>query len=308
MGGYKFLDHSLEQRWFRSNFNVFSHILSGSLGHLKVLRMVLNIPGRELYWDNSLSFMQRWYCRIFGVPIIGLRIRLRVLNKLLPNIATHILDAGCGRGVMTRSIAIKYPHATVHGVDENPTSQAINRSLSTSMGLENCKFIVENLASFRCSGCYDLIVSIDNLEHIQDDRAVLKNFYESMSPNGLLLVHVPHYYRRWPVFRLVRNFDVPGHVRPGYHLPELTERVRGAGFQVLRSGFSYGWLENLINNISYVITGARERNRALYAGLFPLLNLIAWFGQWGWPRVGAGVWLVAEKSAHSEPPVADDKA
>ncbi len=257
---------------------------------------VMNIPGRELFWDKSLSFPQRWYCRIFGVPIVGLRIRLRILNKLLPKNATHILDAGCGRGIMTRVIATRYPGAMVDAIDENPESQAINRELSKLMGLRNCQYITGDLVNFKRENRYDLIVSIDNLEHIQDDSAVLRNFYESMVTNGLFLVHVPHYYRRWPVFAWKRNFHVPGHVRPGYHLPELTERVRRVGFQVLRSGFSYGWLENLVNNISYAITGARERNRIVYAGLFPLLNLIAWFGQWGWPRLGAGAWLIACKA------------
>jgi SAM-dependent methyltransferase len=152
-----------------------------------------------------------------------------------------------------------------------------------------------------------LIVSVDNLEHIVNDVFVLENFHASLKPGGTLVVHVPHYYRRWPVFRLTRNFNVPGHVRTGYHLPELTERVRRAGFHVQRSGFSYGWLENLMNNLSYTITGARERNRMLYAVLFPLLNLIAWFGQWGWPRIGAGVWLIAEKTVRSEPVPVDEE-
>ena len=44
------------------------------------------------------------------------------------------------------------------------------------------------------------------------------------------------------------NFDVPGHVRPGYHLAQLVERVKQAGFTVADKGFSYGFLENLANN------------------------------------------------------------
>jgi SAM-dependent methyltransferase len=232
-----------------------------------------------------------------GVPIIGLRIRLRRLRRLLPASATAVLDAGCGRGVITRFLAKRYRSAQVDGIDENESGQRINQTLADSLALDNCHFTVADVQTYRKPGYYDLIVSVDNLEHVENDLAVLLNFHASLREGGMLVVHAPHYYRRWPAFRWTVNFDVPGHARPGYHLPEMTERVHRAGFKVIQSGFSYGWLENLINNISYVITGAREKRRLFYAALFPLLNILAWFGQWGRPKNGAGVWLVARKDS-----------
>jgi SAM-dependent methyltransferase len=257
------------------------------------------LPGRELYFDRSLGALDRWYCRLLGVPIVGLRIRLRRLRRILPASANSILDAGCGRGVITRMLAKYYPAAIVDGVDENASGQEINRAIAKSMALENCRFSVADLVSYRPAERYDLVVSIDNLEHVREDEVVLHNFYISMQVGGLLAIHVPHYYRRWPIFRWVRNFDVPGHVRPGYHLPELTERVRRAGFAIVSSGFSYGWLENLANNASYAITGAKEQRKWIYALLFPLLNGLSWLGQWSRPKSGAGVWLVAKKEVPS---------
>lgn len=262
------------------------------------------LPGSELYWDPSLGTAERWYCRLLGVPIVGLRIRLRRLGRLIPISATSVLDAGCGRGVITRFLAKHYQSAQVEGIDENTSGQLTNQAIANSLSLHNCRFTVGDVLTYRKLDCYDLIVSIDNLEHVKDDMSVLANFHASLRESGRLVVHVPHYYRRWPVFRWRVNFEVPGHVRPGYHLPELTERARRAGFKVLQSGFSYGWLENLINNISYVITGAREERRLLYAALFPMLNFLAWLGQWSRPRFGAGVWVIAEKTA----PVKQDRA
>ena len=256
---------------------------------------MLKLPGSELYWDMSLGFAERWYCRLLGVPIVGLRIRLRRLLKLLPERATAILDAGCGRGVIARQVARRYPDAAVDAIDENASVQDMNRRISESLGISNCNFITGDLLNYQKQNFYDLIFSVDNLEHIQDDLAVLGNFYQSLQENGVLIVHVPHYYRRWPVFAWHRNFDVPGHVRPGYHLPELTERVRRVGFTIQSQGFSYGWLENLVNNISFSITAAKERRKFLYAVFFPLLNLLAWAGRWSRPKMGAGVWVIAEK-------------
>lgn len=255
----------------------------------------MGFPGSELYWDSSLGFFERCYCRFFGVPIIGLRIRLRWLKRLLPPDAARILDAGCGRGVISRVMARRYPHAIVDAIDLNAKGQERNRQIIDRMGLANCNFLFADLTQFDADGQYDLIVTVDNLEHIDDDRGVLCSLYRAMCDGGILVAHVPHYYRRWPIFKWIRNFDVPGHVRPGYHLPEIVERVRQAGFIVERSGFSFGFLENLANNLGYAITSAEEKRKLLYAAIFPMLNLIAWIGHRGNPAMGAGVWVVARK-------------
>lgn len=253
--------------------------------------------GSELQWDRSLSRVARLYCAIIGIPIVGLRIRWRRLVPLLPKKATVILDAGCGRGVISRAIVRRYPNAQLEGIDADSAVQQRNRLITDRAGLDNCCFEVADLNNFQREGRYDLIVSVDNLEHVQDDVGVLSNFYASMKPGGILVVHAPHYYRRWPLLRWSVNFDVPGHVRPGYHLPELIERVTHAGFEVNSNGFSYGFLENLANNISYRITGAEERNQVLYAMAFPFLNAIAWLGKWSRPGFGAGVWVIAQRTS-----------
>lgn len=270
----------------------------------------MRLPGTEFFWDPSLGVLERWYCRLLGIPIVGLRIRLRHLAKLLPRHATIVLDAGCGRGVMTRMLALRYSGAVVDAIDENQSAQDTNTQLARHMGLENCRFLVADVSQYEVADRYDLIVSVDNLEHVSDDRAVLARFFRSMQNDGILVVHVPHFYRRWPLFHWSKNFDVPGHVRPGYHLPELLERVRRAGFVVSCSGFSYGFLENLINNISYSVTGAKEQRKLIYALLFPFLNTAAWLGQWSTPDMGAGVWVIAQKPSAGHPlrePVAVDE-
>ena len=44
----------------------------------------------------------------------------------------------------------------------------------------------------------------------------------ALRPGGRLIVHVPGHDRRWLLFRRRVNFDVPGHVRPGYRAEELS--------------------------------------------------------------------------------------
>jgi SAM-dependent methyltransferase len=261
---------------------------------------MIDLTGRELFLDTRLSTLERWYCRIFGIPIVGLRIRLRTLARLLPERAERVLDAGCGRGVISRYLARRYPEAQITAIDSDAEAQAANRTIAERGGLDNCRFEVADLNDFARPEGFDLVVSVDNLEHIEDDAVVIARLFEALVPGGRLVVHVPHYYRRWPVFGWQENFDVPGHFRPGYHLPQLTERLERAGFVIERCGYSYGFLENLANNISYGITGAREQNKILYALLFPLLNGLAWLGRGGQPRMGAGAWAIARRPASEQ--------
>lgn len=254
---------------------------------------MFNFEGSDLHLNNELGILEQWYCRLLGVPIVGLRIRVRIISKLLPDTAKEILDAGCGRGVISRYLARRYSRARVTAIDSDSHMQEINERIAKRSGLLNCAFEVADLNEYQKRNTFDLIVSVDNLEHIEDDVSVLMKLYDSLVPGGSLVIHVPHYYRRWPVFEWRENFNVPGHYRPGYHLPQLTERLQKVGFAIDRSGFSYGFLENIANNVSYWITGARERNKILYALLFPLLNIISYLGQWQVPRMGAGVWAIA---------------
>ena len=93
----------------------------------------------------------------------------------------------------------------------------------------------------------------------------------ALRPGGRLVVHVPGYERRWILFGRRVNFDVPGHVRPGYRAEELVAKLQDAGFQVTTYQYTYGMLETFTNNISYLITGADQRRKLPYAVVFPLL-------------------------------------
>ena len=134
------------------------------------------------------------------------------------------------------------------------------------------------------------------MEHIDDDIGALRGIYDSMVENGVLVLHVPALYRRYPVFKKRLNFDVETHVRTGYEPEEIQEKIRQAGFVILESGFTYGFWETLANNLSYIITGARKNNRLLYAAVFPILCAMSALGAKARPKkLGAGVYAVAEK-------------
>jgi len=152
---------------------------------------------------------------------------------------------------------------------------------------------VENLPQ---RSFFDLILCVDILEHIENDLAVLKHLFDLLAAGGVLILHVPAKYRRYPVWRKHLNFDVATHVRVGYEMDEIAQKVSEAGFEIEKSTYTYGFWETLANNMSYMITKARMERKTLYSLVFPFLNGISWMGRCARPKtLGAGVCIIAYK-------------
>lgn len=249
--------------------------------------------GSEQAKDPALSTLERLYVRALGVPVNGLRIRLRHVLPHTRGRYGSILDAGCGPGVFTMELAKRHPEADVVGIDLDEDAVQRAATIAERAGLENVRFQVADVTALPFDKAFDLVVSVDNLEHIEDDLGAMRNLERALRPGGKLVVHVPGYYRRWLVFGRRVNFEVPGHVRPGYTAEELTDKLERTGFRVEAARYTYGILETFTNNISYLITGARKRNRGLYALIFPFLLALSYLGKFSRPRWGAGVLATA---------------
>jgi SAM-dependent methyltransferase len=257
---------------------------------------VIGFPGVEQVYDPRLSSMERAYVRLLGVPVNGLRIRLRHVLPATRGTYRRILDAGCGIGVFTMELAKRHPEAEVVGVELEPELVERANHVARRAGLSNCTFRAGDVTELGLDGEFDLVLSVDNLEHVQDDVRALTNLRSALVPAGRLVVHVPGYYRRWLAFGKRINFDVPGHMRPGYLAEELVEKLQRAGLEVESTRHTYGVLETFTNNLSYIITGAERKNRQLYALVFPFLLAISWLGRWSRPAWGAGVLAVARRA------------
>lgn len=235
------------------------------------------------------------YANLLGAPANGLRIRLRRVLPATAGSYRTILDAGCGSGVFSFELAKRHPEAQVTGVELEPDLVARANEIAKRAGLANCKFEEGDVTKLDFEDAFDLVVSVDNFEHVEDDIAAMRTLLRALHPGGRLVAHVPGYERRWILFGRRVNFDVPGHVRPGYRADQLVGKLREAGFEVTAHQYTYGTVETFTNNISYLITGADQRRKLQYAAVFPLLLAVSYLGQFSRPRWGAGVLAVARR-------------
>jgi len=254
--------------------------------------------GKEQIHHPGYSLIEKAYMALFGMPVVGLRIRARNIFSLIPKSGQYkrILDAGSGPGVFSFELGRRFPKARIVGVDIKKESIEACKHIRGKIRAFNVEFYQASILALEEEDAYDLIICVDMLEHIQDDVRALKELYKATAPGGTLVLHVPSLYRRYPIWKRNPNFDVETHVRIGYNLDGIQEKVKHEGFIIRGSGFTYGFWETLANNLSYMITRARMENKILYSLVFPVLHLISWFGPRARPKnLGAGIFVVAEK-------------
>lgn len=237
--------------------------------------------GSEISFTRGLSPMESLYIRFFGAPILGLRVRARTILSFLNNVGNprRIVDAGSGRGMITLACARMFPEAEVVGVDLDDKQNSDNNDIATQLGMsKTLHFVTCDAMKLAELGKFDLIISTDMLEHLEDDLGGVRMFHEAMQPGGYLLVHVPHRTRNTFGWKRENWMDVEGHVRPGYSKEALIDLLTKGGLKVRVCIYNYNSLETLANDISKFITGAKQANKGIYAVVFPFLMLIVFLG------------------------------
>ena len=147
----------------------------------------------------------------------------RVLDRMgLPDRA-RILDAGCGSG---RNMIELARHGTVTGVELSPPSVEIARRRATGEVIEGSILEMPFAAD-----SFDLAVSLDVIEHLQDDLAALKELRRVVAPGGRLLVTVPAYQWLWS------GHDEINHHHRRYTRRSLLAVAQQAGWECARTTY-----------------------------------------------------------------------
>ncbi len=104
------------------------------------------------------------------------------------------LDVGCGAGLMCEPLARL--GAAVTGVDAAPENIAAARAHAAGQGL-SIDYRCEDVAGL--SGRFDLVTSMEVIEHVADPAVFLAALVARMAPGGLLILSTPN---RTPLSRL----------------------------------------------------------------------------------------------------------
>lgn len=256
---------------------------------------------------NQSVFLRRLFYRLLDLLLLrSWHIRKELKKWKVPE-SPVILDAGSGFGQYSYRISRLFPNALIKAVDVKEEQIFDCNQFFLKTGLSN-RVIFEkaDLTKYVEENQFDLILSIDVMEHIEDDLQVFKNFHASLNSNGMLLIATPsdqggsdsHDHDK----DYVSGF-IDEHVRDGYSTEEIKDKLQTAGFSKINVHYNYGKPGNLSwvlsMKIPIKILGISKLLFILlpfyYLVAFPVSALLNWIDLDKKHKTGTGLIVTAFK-------------
>ncbi len=177
----------------------------------------------------GMMFLREWHVK-------------RQLRGLLGNMRNdaHVYDAGSGFGQYSYFIAKHYPDVSIEAVDVKEDQIADCTRFFKSVGLKNCAFSVEDLTKIEHENRFDVILSVDVMEHIPDDVGVFRNFFRAMKRRGALFINTPSNLGGSDAHGPEDQSFIEEHARNGYGADEIRTKLASVGFVVEQVKYTYG--------------------------------------------------------------------
>jgi SAM-dependent methyltransferase len=147
---------------------------------------------------------------------------LWILGRHFPN-ASRILEAGCGAGFVLQGIRRQRPQALLAGCDASLHAIRLARARAG-----RAQFFQADVRHLPVAPTFDIVIALDVIEHITEDERVLVQLFDTIRPGGGCVLTVPQHQWLWS------EVDEFSHHRRRYSRRDLLEKVRRAGFEILR--------------------------------------------------------------------------
>src|SRR2546423_1210255 len=137
---------------------------------------------------NKSPFLRKTFYNLLDLLLLRswhVHRELRNWNSKQRN-SSAILDAGSGFGQYSYWMIRHFKNCNILAVDvKEEQVEDCNRFFSV-IGAKNVKFEIADLTKFVQQNTYDLVLSVDVMEHILEDVLVFRNFHASMKTGGML--------------------------------------------------------------------------------------------------------------------------
>jgi len=216
----------------------------------------------------------------------------------------QILDAGSGFGQYTYFLSRIFPKGMIKAVDiKQEQIEDCNLFFSKIGKEERVHFEWADLVKFSEKEKYHLALSVDVMEHIEEDVTVFRNIYKSLKTRGILIISTPSDQGGSDVHDDHDSSFIDEHVRDGYNKTEIENKLRDAGFQYIHSSYSYGKPGKISWKVSMKFPILLLNRSSLffiilpfyYLITFPFCLLLNWLDVHNFQQTGTGLIVRAIK-------------
>lgn len=151
-----------------------------------------------------------------------------------------ILDAGSGFGQYDYFMSTINRKWKIRGVDVKEEQIADCNQFFSRIGRPQVTFAYADLTQYSEKEAFDLVLSVDVMEHILEDVQVFRNFYKSLKPGGMVLISTPSDQGGSDVHDHDEESFIEEHVRDGYNISDIQEKLKLAGFSQTEAHYQYG--------------------------------------------------------------------
>lgn len=252
-------------------------------------------------YGNKWNILGKIGFYYFGYPFIGGFIKSQYFKTLIKKIKfSQVLDAGCGSGEYSFFLASKFPLVKIDAFDIDPKNIDFCQNLNqTIFKFPNINFECADLNRLNKKDGYDLIFSIDVLEHIPSNMEVIKKFYGALKKDGYLIIHIPS--KNWYEINLFpkQNFQqhdafVKKH-HPGaiFDFKEFIAFLTELGFKMVLAKKTFGYP----GKIAWETDKMLQENHffRLRMVLIPFLKMVAFFDKYIYNKRGGCILVLAQK-------------
>jgi SAM-dependent methyltransferase len=153
-----------------------------------------------------------------------------IIDEFRPFIGKHLVEVGAGTGSVSSLLLGENPE-TLALVEPSEMFELLKQNITgVNVSFYNSIFTAA-AADIVSHGRPDTIIYVNVLEHIEDDENELRAIFDCLDTGGHALIFVP------AMMSLYGPFDKKiGHFRR-YSKPELEEKGRAAGFEIVMSRY-----------------------------------------------------------------------
>ncbi len=153
----------------------------------------------------------------------------------------RILDVGCGSGWLSEYFARLGYDVTGTDISDELVAMAAERVAGIPYNVDHetplrCRFMVQDIEAGPLLEKFDAVICYDSLHHMEDERAVLRNFAAMLDHGGLL-------------------FILEGHKPPANSPTEAELCAVMRRYETLESPFSYEYLLELLDQNGFAVVG-----------------------------------------------------
>ncbi|UCE41918.1 MAG: methyltransferase domain-containing protein [Candidatus Aminicenantes bacterium] len=240
---------------------------------------------------------QSWQLQVFKRSLKKREKRVLIEKELVISTDSVNLDLGCAQGTLSYFLRKK------GGMWLSADQDFLNLKSTQNLLGENLIQLTEGSFPFK-NNSFDSVVSLDYLEHLDEDDFCLQEIHRILKKKGQLVLATPQTGNLFWLHKLRSllglKLEFYGHKREGYSLHELRAKLEKAGFVLQKhrnfSRFITEFLELILNfvyvkffggNASYALRDGHIRPTTseefstkkttfrLYSALYPLVWLIS---------------------------------